>query len=189
MHDDGPSVIPTRPSPIAGTRRPLSPAESPPPRWRRWLFDYAPPLVMMLIIFMASTDVGSAGHSGSIIHQLLVWLGLERRLSAAQFEAVNHYVRKLGHLTEYALLAVLLHRAVVSAGVSGRARSAGWMPLRVLTVLALVAFYAATDEFHQRFVASRTPSAWDVLLDATGAGIGLTLKRAWETAWRRRRSG
>jgi len=33
--------------------------------------------------------------------------------------------------------------------------------------------YAGTDEFHQRFVPSRQASGWDVLLDSTGAAMGL----------------
>jgi VanZ family protein len=36
-----------------------------------------------------------------------------------------------------------------------------------------VAIYAATDEFHQRFVRSRGPSVHDVLIDISGAVIGL----------------
>src|SRR5436190_16606025 len=92
-----------------------SPAERPPPAWQRWLFYYAPPLLLMLVIFVASTDVGSSEHSGHVLSGLLTWMGLERRVTPGELDAINHYVRKLGHLTEYALLAALLHRALVSA--------------------------------------------------------------------------
>src|SRR5438034_11461141 len=88
--------------------------------WQRWMFDYAPPLLLMLVIFIASTDVGSAEHSGQVISRLFVWLGLSRWVSPERFDAINHFVRKLGHVTEYALLAGLLHRAVVSARVRAR---------------------------------------------------------------------
>src|SRR5439155_14094009 len=134
----------------------------------RWLFDYAPPVILMLVIFTTSTEVGSAEHSGRVISHLLVWLGLDRRVTPEQFDALNHYVRKLGHVMEYALLAVLLHRALASSPVPSRTQYARWAPGRVLLVLGLVVLYAATDEFHQRFVASRTASVWDVLLDRTG---------------------
>jgi VanZ family protein len=39
--------------------------------------------------------------------------------------------------------------------------------------LQIAALYSALDEFHQTFVASRGPSAWDSLLDSTGALVAL----------------
>src|SRR5437763_8159859 len=90
---------------------PDSPAERPPAAWQRWLFYYAPPALLMLVIFIASTDVGSSAHSGRALSGLLTWLGLDRRVTPGQLDAMNHYIRKLGHLSEYALLAGLLHRA------------------------------------------------------------------------------
>jgi VanZ family protein len=159
------------------------------PQWQRWLVLYAPPLLLMLIIFMASTDVGSSEHSGRVLYPILTWLGLADRLTAARLDEINHYVRKAGHLTEYALLAALVHRALApSLILAGRGRSR-WAAKWVLISLGVVLLYAASDEFHQRFVASRTPSIWDVLLDTIGGGVGLTLKRAWEGLWRRQRFG
>jgi VanZ family protein len=133
----------------------------------------------MGLIFLASMDAGSSEHSGRIVERLLVWLGLGRRVTGEQFAAINHYVRKLGHLTEYGILAVVLHRAIAH----GRAR---WTIRVVIVVLGVVLLYAASDEFHQSFVATRTPSVWDVLLDTTGAALVLALKAAGEQRWRRR---
>jgi VanZ family protein len=45
--------------------------------------------------------------------------------------------------------------------------------------LGVSAIYAALDEFHQSFVASRTGTAWDVLIDCIGAAIGLALFHAF----------
>ena len=42
-------------------------------------------------------------------------------------------------------------------------------------VLLGCALFAASDEFHQTFVKSRTPSVRDVLLDVTGALLGLLI--------------
>src|SRR5207245_9877689 len=128
--------------------RPLMSLSQPPPAvfpdpptearsrvWQRWLLDYAPPVLLMLVIFIASTDVGSAEHSGQVISRLFVWLGLSCWVSRERFVAINHYVRKLGHVTEYALLAGLLHRAVVSARVPARTGGARWTFRRVLGVV------------------------------------------------------
>ena len=79
-------------------------------------------------------------------------------------------VRKCAHVTEYAVLALLLWRALRSVPA-----------LRTKTfvmfgaVLVGCAMFAASDEFHQTFVKSRTPSVRDVLLDSGGALLGLLI--------------
>jgi VanZ family protein len=75
-------------------------------------------------------------------------------------------LRKCAHVTEYAILGLLLVRAI------GRETPA---------FLAGVA-YAITDEFHQRFVAGRHASPIDVAIDSTGVLIGILVF----TATRRR---
>ena len=181
--------------PLMASKEPSSPLLSPAriaglrvDPWKRWLFDYAPPLLLMGAIFVASTDVGASEHSGRILRHLLAWLGLARHLSAAQLEGVNYFVRKAGHLTEYALLGGLLHRALASAHRTAGTWRPRWAPRLVLPVLALVALYAASDEIHQRFVANRTSSMGDVMLDTAGGVLGLGIKWGWEQ-WRRRSSG
>lgn len=177
--------------------KPPSPATSLPPAstaaargdfWKRWLFDYGPVLVLMAMIFVASTSVGTAQHSGWLLRHLLDWLGVGPHLAPAQFETVNHYVRKMGHLVEYALLGGLLHRAMTARYRTAGAGAARWAPFRVLAVVALVALYAASDEFHQVFVATRTPAVPDAMLDTVGGALGLGVKWGWEQ-WRRRSSG
>jgi VanZ family protein len=66
-------------------------------------------------------------------------------------------LRKGAHLTEYAILAVLL---VLATG----SRAAAF---------ALTVAYAGTDEWHQTFVRGRHGSPVDVGIDAVGALIGL----------------
>jgi VanZ family protein len=39
--------------------------------------------------------------------------------------------------------------------------------------LAIVALYAASDEFHQRFVPTREASVVDVFIDTSGAALAL----------------
>ena len=71
-------------------------------------------------------------------------------------------LRKCAHVTEYAVLAFLLIRAL------GREAPA----------LALGVAYAASDEFHQSFVRGRHASPIDVAIDSVGLLVGLL-------AWRR----
>ncbi len=70
-------------------------------------------------------------------------------------------LRKLAHMTEYAILAALLLRAL------GREAAA----------LVLAAAYAVSDEVHQHFVAGRHASPLDVAIDAVGVAVGILLLR------------
>jgi VanZ family protein len=70
------------------------------------------------------------------------------------------YLRKGAHLTEYAILAVLLARALQ----------------RVIPAFLLGVLYAITDEVHQSFVRGRHAAPLDVAIDSVGLLIGLT---AW----------
>lgn len=69
-------------------------------------------------------------------------------------------LRKIGHVIEYAILTVLLARALRAHGAPLR-RALVWSAL-----LAVV--YAAGDEYHQTFVAGREGALRDVLIDGVG---------------------
>jgi len=73
-------------------------------------------------------------------------------------------------MAEYAILALLLWRALRS-GSALRAK----ISMLFGAVLLGCAVVAASDEFHQSFVKSRTSSVRDVLLDIVGALIGLLI--------------
>jgi len=113
----------------------------------------------MVFIFIGSTDLLSAEHTSRFIGPFLHWFA--PTISEATIGTVQLVVRKCGHLTEYAILAVLLYRAL----------------RRFAPALIVAAIYAAFDEFHQSFVASRTASPWDVAIDCLGAFLGLCLWR------------
>jgi VanZ family protein len=69
-------------------------------------------------------------------------------------------LRKLAHVTEYAILGLLLARALPD-----------------LPAFALAVAYAATDELHQHFVAGRHGAPLDVAIDAIGVLAGILLFR------------
>jgi len=129
----------------------------------------------MAIIFAGSTDLMSAEHTSRIIVPLLRWFF--PTISPLTLVRVEFFLRKAAHVSEYALLAVLLYRAFVhTVFQSRRALSAG-------TVLLSCAAYAASDEFHQSFVPSRTASLRDVMIDVCGATLAVLLY--WSIAPRR----
>lgn len=75
---------------------------------------------------------------------------------------VHSVVRKVAHVTEYAVLAYLAVRALSSSSVDKLRR---W---RFLLPLVFIFIIATTDEFNQSFISSRTASAWDSVLDIFG---------------------
>jgi VanZ family protein len=77
--------------------------------------------------------------------------------------------RKLIHFGEYALLAFLWWRALVTVTTPRRA---------ALIAFALASAYAATDEYHQTFVEGRHGSPVDWLIDSAGAAAAALRLRA-----------
>ncbi|MGI8820756.1 MAG: VanZ family protein [Chthoniobacterales bacterium] len=125
-----------------------------------------PPIAWMLVIFAASTDLGSAEHTSRFLVPFLRWLVPD--LSYASIATVQFFVRKAGHVSEYAILGALLWRAL-----SGRSTRPHWH--YALLALLVAGGYAALDEFHQAFVQSRTGNPRDALIDLSGAALGLSL--------------
>ena len=86
---------------------------------------------------------------------------------ASMIESVQFPIRKAAHMTEYAVLSVLIMLALIVDGLKGT---------RLPVISAIIAtVFAATDEFHQRFVPGRYGCLRDVLIDAAGSIIGLMI--------------
>jgi VanZ family protein len=66
-------------------------------------------------------------------------------------------LRKLAHMTEYAVLGFLLARAIG----------------REMPAVALGVAYAVTDEVHQAFVKGRHGAWYDVAIDGVGVVLGV----------------
>ena len=132
-------------------------------------------VLWMAVIFVMSTDLGSGAHTSRFIDPLLLWL--MPQISPAGIARAHFLIRKAGHLTEYAILGILLWRAwTIPTGGS----NPPWRWKTALFSLLLAAAYAAGDEFHQSFVPSRGASVQDVIIDACGAFLGLMLLRAFK---------
>ena len=89
-------------------------------------------------------------------------------------EPTSHIVRKLAHVTEFAVFAALLWLRLESRD-----------PRRALTALLLSAGVGAADETLQIF-SHRGSAVSDVLIDALGAAVGISLALLL-SAWARRR--
>src|SRR4029077_9862676 len=117
-------------------------------------------------------------------HIVPVLLWLKPGMSPQAIWIILVFVRKCAHVIEYAVLALLLWRALRSVSL-----------LRTKTLMAFgaallgSALFAASDEFHQTFVRSRTPSVRDVFLDVAGALIGLLIGASFARRHFKKRRG
>jgi VanZ like protein len=105
----------------------------------RWLWNWAPALLWAGLIFALSSapDLGTGLGTWDLV------------------------LRKIAHFCEYAILGLLLVRAL------------GREPLAAAAGIA----YAGSDELHQHFVRGRHAAFRDVAIDAAGVLAGLLLAR------------
>lgn len=79
--------------------------------------------------------------------------------------AIEGYIRKAAHMSEYALLSVLLYLWLENRQFKVLKRSV------IAAFLAML--YAVSDEFHQLFVQGRAGSVRDVMIDSAGVLLGI----------------
>jgi VanZ family protein len=114
---------------------------------RRALWRYAPVLAWMGVIFFFSA---------------------QPTLPSAPDPSWDFVLKKMGHVTVYAVLMLLLLR------VAGRPLTAR----RALACFAVLLAFAFSDEWHQSFVPGRAARLTDVLIFDAGGGLaGLFIAR------------
>lgn len=147
-------------------------------------------LIWMCVIFAfsAQTKEESSAVSESLSYRMVCSTGhffhwnLDEEQMREIANTIEYFVRKGAHMTEFAILSVLLFV---------------WLGLWEMTLLrrSVAAFlatavYAASDEIHQLFVAGRSGRISDVLIDSSGALLGvivfILLGRLIQTIRRRR---
>ena len=125
----------------------------------------AAPLAWTALIAWFSTDAWSGEQTASVV---VPWLRALLAGAGPDVIATAHWlVRKLAHMAEYGVLAVLW----VWALGGGQSRAAR------MWALGLSLATAALDELHQATTDLRGGSPVDVLIDGVGAALGLALAR------------
>lgn len=141
-----------------------------------WLRAWWPALLWACLIFTLSTDTFSSEHTASVFSPIIHWLF--PYLSPDQFALIHHLIRKTAHFTEYFIFCLLLFRGF-------RGGRKGWRWTWGFSAWFAAAVYSCLDEVHQAFVASRTASPYDFLLDSIGALFAVAALYLW---FRRHRS-
>ena len=128
---------------------------------------WAVTIAWAILIFYLSTQ----GFGTDFSRAFLAW-GLEilhLHVSPHSFDLLHALLRKLAHLTEYAIFALLLY------GPPGEGAQRLWRPRRAALCIVAAALYSLTDEFHLLWVPGRHGSLIDCALDTLGATLAMLL--------------
>ncbi len=147
--------------------------------WRGRFYRYAPLILWVGLILFLSTGQASMSNTSRFVRPLLEFLFPN---SPEEILIIYHgYIRKLAHITEYAMLAFWASRAFSSSRLMFLRRF--WF----LFAFLLVALVASIDETNQSYNASRTGSVYDVLLDVSG-GAAMILAFYTVSEYRKRQT-
>lgn len=135
-------------------------------------------LVLCWMFVIGSFSAQPGAESGSLSRDVAKKaVRVEEKLSGKTYtdkerdvkiESMQFPIRKLAHMTEYAVLAMLLALHLGSYAFGSKN-----LQLRLLLAWLIAAAYAATDEVHQLFVDGRSGSFVDVCIDSAGAFLGV----------------
>lgn len=139
--------------------------------------SFVPALCVMYLIYSFSAQAGAqSGELSMKVSSKIVEIGakvMNRELSAAQIAQhaaeIHFLVRKTAHFSEYMLLGISVALPLYVYRVRGF-----WL---VLAAGLFCMAFAGLDEYHQTFVAGRTPALRDVLIDSAGSITGIYVTR------------
>ncbi|SEQ24192.1 VanZ like family protein [Lachnospiraceae bacterium NE2001] len=154
-----------------------------------WILSF----IMMITIFVFSAR--DAEDSTRDSHKVGKTIGYIREYDFENWTAdaqeryasrLDHPIRKTAHFLEYMTLGILLFGAIYDSPYDHvdekkndqDAENKGLMKLNVKNALipwCITTLYAATDEFHQLFVSGRSGGPIDIIIDGTGALVGVGL--------------
>jgi len=85
--------------------------------------------------------------------------------AATQIYWKDFIIKKSVHIIEYAILTMLMYRALRASGVKPQNAALG--------AIFVSALYGATDEYHQSFTPGREPRVRDIFFDIIGAILAI----------------
>lgn len=150
----------------------------------RKYFWFLPAVLWMAVIFSMSNETGSQSSSVSLKVTQTMVRAIESIRGGSSEDSENlvrklhPYVRKAAHMTEYAVLFVLLFLSFIFSTVATRSAA-------VSIVISFL--YACSDEIHQTFVSNRAGQMTDVCIDMTGVLAAVAIVLFIYSGWQIRR--
>ena len=149
---------------------------------RKWIKRILTGLLALAWMFLiGSFSAQTGGESGNLSSQVADTLISVREWITGQeyseaereiwIQQMQFPVRKLAHMSEYALLVLLLvlHLGTYTRLTADRKQ----FYIRLALSFGIAVLYAATDEIHQLFVPGRSGQFTDVCFDGAGAALGV----------------
>lgn len=124
-------------------------------------------IIWMIFIFIMSNTNGndSSSQSNFFANIILQFINIDK-------ETLTFLIRKVAHMSEYAILALFTYYALIKIAFNKRI---------IFQITFLISFlYACSDEFHQLFISGRSGQFTDVLIDSTGCLIMLLFLYLWQ---------
>jgi VanZ family protein len=139
------------------------------------IFVWIPVIMMACAIFGFSKQDGTQSEGLSRKAAICIlqaadeahFIDLNQDNQEQLIQGLQFPIRKCGHMTEYALLGMLVYVALTVDEVAYKFK-------KYIALLAGFAF-ASSDEIHQLFVPGRSGRFTDVLIDTAGCTIGILL--------------
>lgn len=104
---------------------------------------------------------------------IIIWMGViflfsnRPSITTVDFFLGDFLLKKSAHLIEYAILGILMFRALLDIKIERKKA--------LIISIIFASIYGMTDEFHQLFIAGRTSTIRDVIIDTIGATIGVSI--------------
>lgn len=122
---------------------------------------------MCLIFFFSSQNGDESTKSSGVFDNIINIIIKDDSVKPK----VKYIIRKAAHFTEYCILAILVLNVI---------RDYTNITYKTLILaFILCALYAASDEWHQTFVAGRVGQLMDVFIDSCGILTGLILYKCF----------
>ena len=124
-------------------------------------------IIWMIFIFIMSNTNGndSSSQSNFFANIILQFININK-------ETLTFLIRKLAHMSEYAILALFTYYALIKIAFNKRI---------IFQITFLISFlYACSDEFHQLFISGRSGQFTDIIIDSTGCLIMLLFLYLWQ---------
>lgn len=131
--------------------------------------SWIPIILLMILIFYFSQQPVTVSNdlSTGVTEHIIETVEKVAPIEDVNIDTINHIVRKNAHFFIYFFLGIFVLNALKKSGINGY-QSVGLALFFCMT-------YAVSDEVHQLFVNGRGAQVRDVLIDSTGAAIGIIL--------------
>jgi VanZ family protein len=143
------------------------------------IWIWLPAVLAFVIIFILSSANGEQSSGFTMTIMIKIIESLEKltsgsiNLSMFSLWELDHFIRKIGHMIEYALLAI----AVILPLYYYRFRR--WK--LILLCFGICFIYACADEIHQLFIYEREGRFLDIFIDCIGVFTGILLFHIFKT--------